>query len=320
VAHLASDAQTDPALKKSLSRSFAKVAGVSKRALAGTFQLTRYSLQTPSSEPPIEGRRNGDRYYTEEEDVYVSEWIERRLVCLNDMAHKARRKGPMGDEFLQKLQDFIGPVQMTRDFRHDHKDHPRFCKMQRKKLTSLYPWNSVKGTKESCVCHIHYGAALLLADYHRNSPAMHRNYAAIFSGQRGPRCGTITCVVCKDHPFNGPTDSTGYDRVRTLQHPSGALRAVLCPNANAPGPNASVPCCQGECSKCGWAHKVPRCPAEWSETGTVQWREVVYEQLEGKRSHYTVNQVSGTPRQHMERLQKVMAVLAIHDFIARWQA
>jgi hypothetical protein len=323
VAHLASDAQCNPILKTSLARSFAKVDSISKRDLAGTFQISRYSLTLPPERPPKSEFRNGDRYYTQPEITYATDWIEDRLVALNDMSDRAQRK--IGDgtvEYHQKYQDFVGPTQMHRDFVYDHRDHPRLHGISRKRLTSAYPWYKCTGHPENCVCHIHYGAAIRIVDYHRNSPGFHRAYAAQFSVS-GPLRSTITCTTCKDHPFNGPKRVPGNptERLRVVQHTTEALRVLLCPNANVPGPQASVACCQGQCPKCGWKNKVQRCPAEWSDVGSFSWREVVYEEIPGGRKRYIVKKIHGTPRQQMEGLELSLAkVLPIHDFLARWQA
>jgi hypothetical protein len=250
-------------------------------------------------------------------------WVLKRLVCLNDQSEPATRKGDDGlKEYHQKHQDFVGPTQTHRDFQREHQGHPRLGHVSRSKITDMYPWFSVKGKPENCVCHIHYGLALCLADYHYNAPGFHRTYAAQFSGP-GPVRPTITCATCKDHPFNGPKRFAGNERLRVLQRTSQAMQSLLCPHATTPGPQANVDCCQNKCSKCGWDQRVQRCAAEWSDSGTFHWRQVVYEEIEQghtKRKHYVVKKVSGTPRQQLEYLRSIILKFGIHHFLARWQA
>jgi hypothetical protein len=115
LSQLALDAQSDPVLKDSLSRSLAQ-ADVSKRSIARTLNLSRYALSKPPDKPPKSPWRKGDRYYTQEEDTYVRDWIHLRVIPLNDLSDKATRQGPTGREEHQKFQDFLGSTQMHRDF------------------------------------------------------------------------------------------------------------------------------------------------------------------------------------------------------------
>jgi hypothetical protein len=208
---------------------------------------------------------------------------------------------------------------MHRDFHGEHEQHPRFHNLSRSKLTSCYPWNSCKGKPENCVCHIHYGLAIGLAEYHYNTPRFHRAYASNFA-PIGPVRPTITCATCKDHPFNGPKTFAGNERRRLLQGTRQAMTVLLCAHATTPGPQANVGCCRGDCAKCGWDRLVPRCEAEWSDTGTFTWREVVYEELANGQKRYAVKRVTGIPRQQMERLRLAITKFPMHEFLTRWQS
>jgi hypothetical protein len=318
LSQLALDAQSDPVLKDSLSRSLAQ-ADVSKRSIARTLNLSRYALSKPPDKPPKSPWRKGDRYYTQEEDTYVRDWIHLRLVPLNDLSDKATRQGPTGREEHQKFQDFLGSTQMHRDFHREHELHSRLSRVSRPKIRELYPWYWCKGKHENCVCHIHYGLCILLADYHYNSPRFHRHYASQFS-KGAPSRQTISCVTCKDHPFNGPKRfGSDNERRRTLHRPSEAMRVLLCPDATTPGPKASVACCRNECPKCGWK-RVAKCPAEWSDSGEFEWRALVYQETAKGKKEYTVRRMSGTPREQMEALESAILAFPIHEFLSRWQA
>lgn len=101
VAHLALEAQTDPALKISLSRSLAKVSDVPTRTLVRTFQFSRHSLSKDTAGPPKSKYRKGDQYYDEAENTYVQDWVRGRHVPLNNQSDGAKRKGPTGQNSIR---------------------------------------------------------------------------------------------------------------------------------------------------------------------------------------------------------------------------
>ena len=75
----------------------------------------------------------------------------------------------------------------------------------------------------------------------------------------------------------------------------------------------------GDCSVCGWAATMPKCPIEYSDEKDAEWKEYQPRiEPDGRSFKDELVSITGTRKQLMERLAKLFEDWSPHDWTDRW--
>ena len=276
--------------------------------------VDRRRLKTAEPQP-----RHDLRDVAEEDKDFIRAWIISKCPPLNNKNKFASQSlGGGRREYHQIHLKFTSKKKLLEEFRLEH---PFFRSIAQTTFNQLFPWFVREGKPEQCVCHYHLSLRVLLDEYRRLAPKFHYNFAA----GRAKEPHAIDCNGCRQHPF---ASMVGELTTRASLSSHEAISRLVCRGACEPA-TANRICCRvldrGEapCGQCGWSIKVPRCPAEWADSGSYEWQQVgaiMIETAKGNEKYDHVLQLTtGTAKQFMTLLEKTFETVLPHHFIWIWQ-